>query len=117
MINKVFKITLITFMFFWLGKEIILPGTVAAIYSNQYMKLTIECDRAMEADWYNRQNNMSNKADTIQLLSCHDYDKVRKTLLMSGLPKQYLSWLGLKALELYQRPASEFVEQHKFEYR
>jgi hypothetical protein len=51
------------------------------------------------------------------LLACHDYDKARKILLMSGLPEEYLSYLGLKALELYQRPAEEFVRLHRFRER
>ena len=116
-INKVFKVVLIVFMIFWVGKEVVYPGITAAIYSNEYIKLVGQCDEAMESDWYNRQNDLTNEADNIQLLSCHEYDKLRKTLLMSGLPKEYISWLGLKSLEIHQRPASEFVEHHKFEYR
>ena len=35
----------------------------------------------------------------------------------AGLPETYLSWLGLKSLEIYQRPASEFTEAHRFRER
>jgi len=109
-----FRYTIIVFCFMWILKEILLPASIAALYSKQYMKLVIECDTAMESNWYNTQDNNISKEDTIQLLVCHEYDKTRKTLLMSGLPEEYLSWLELKALEIYQRPAQEFVTKHKF---
>lgn len=95
-----------------------LPVGAAALYSREYMKLTVECDTAMEASWYYRQKDqITLESETVQLLVCHEYDKTRKILLMSGLPESYLSWLGLKSLEIYQRPPEEFVEQHRFRER
>jgi len=112
--KKILHIIIGMFAILWILKEIVYPLGTALYYSNIYMKQTIECDSAMEGNWYNTQENEITKEDTIQLLVCHDYDKTRKMLLMSGLPEEYLSWLGLKALEIYQRPASEYVKQHKF---
>ena len=112
--KSLLKYIVIAFCALWISKEVLLPLATAAIYSNDYMKLVVECDSAMEANWYNNQENNISKEDTVQLLVCHEYDKTRKILLMNGLPEDYLSWLGLKALEIYQRPASEFVEKHKF---
>ena len=72
----------------------------------------------MEAAWYYSQTEqLPHESETVQLLACHDYDKARKMLLMSGLPEDYLSWLGLKSLEIYQRPPEEFVELHRFRER
>ena len=102
----------------WLCKEILFPGAVAIYYSRQYMQLTVQCDTAMDANWYYRQDqHFSEQADIVRLLSCHDYDKVRKIMLFSGLPEAYLSWLGLKSLEIHQRPAAEYAEQHRFTTR
>lgn len=83
------------------------------------MDLVILCDQAMNTSWYLNQTDKSNlsKSETIQMLSCHDYDKTRKILLFSGLPEEYLSYLGLLALEVHQRPASEMVELHRFRER
>ena len=82
------------------------------------MRETAECDTAMEADWYYRQEDVvTNESDVVQLLACHEYDKTRKAMLMSGLPEAYLAWLGLKSLELNQRSPEEFVEQHRFRNR
>jgi len=114
MIKKISMITIALFSFLWIIKEIVLPLSIAVSYSNKYMKLAHECDTAMEANWYNSQNMPNKKSDTIQMLACHEYDKVRKILLMSGLPESYASWLGLKSLDLYQRPAEEYVKMHRF---
>ncbi len=118
MINKfnvLFKIIIIFFCIFWSIKEVIFPLSIALIYSKQFMNEVYHCDKAMEADWYYKQSKeFDSKANEIQMISCHEYDKTRKIMLISGLPEEYLSWLGLKSLELYQRPVNEFTKQHKF---
>lgn len=116
--KKIGWLVITVFAFLWVAKEILLPVGAAALYSREYMKLTVECDTAMEASWYYRQNEqISLESETVQLLVCHDYDKKRKLLLMSGLPEAYLSWLGLKSLEIYQRTPGEYVKQHRFKER
>lgn len=109
---------LITFAMLWTVKEIVIPLVSAAIYSKHYMALVVECDQAMEADWYYRQSPAVPKQSTVvQLLACHEYDKTRKLMLLAGLPEQYLAWLGLRSLEIHQRPAEEFAKQHRFTQR
>lgn len=114
-INYIFKIAVIIFIFTFTFKEFLYPIGTALYYSNDFMKYTAECDTAMEADWYYSQSeNFDKKSNEIQLINCHEYDKLRKVLLMSGLNENYLSWLGLKSLELNQRPVNEFTRKHKF---
>ncbi len=110
---------LAVFAISWVAKSIVLPISVASYYSTKYMDLVIQCDQAMNTSWYLNQVDKSklSKPETIQMLSCHDYDKIRKILLISGLPEEYLSYLGLLALETHQRPASEMVELHRFRER
>lgn len=111
-------VVLAVFSVLWVIKEVLLPLGAAALYSNKYMELVVACDTAMEASWYYRQDNrVPPESEIVQLLSCHEYDKTRKVLLMSGLPESYLGWLGLRSLEIYQRPPEEFVEQHRFTER
>ena len=106
------------FVVAWIIKEILLPVGAASFLSFRYMDLTYECDTAMEASWFYSQNETLNtESEVAQLLVCHEYDKTRKLLLMSGLPESYLSWLGLKSLELYQRSPEEFVKKHRFVQR
>lgn len=112
------KLVVVVFAMAWLIKEVVMPVGAAAVYSSDYMALAFQCDEAMEASWYYRQDkSFDPRTEIVQMLSCHDYDKTRKLMLMAGLPEAYLSWLGLKSLELYQRPPEEYVEQHRFTVR
>lgn len=82
------------------------------------MTLARECETAMDAEWYNSQSDLNlSRSDTVMLLSCHEYDKTRKIMLITGLPEEYLSWLGLRSLEINQRSAKEYIEQHVLETR
>ena len=109
----------LTIIAVWTVKLIFIPITVAAIYSEEYMGLIIKCDQAMNTSWYTNQTeeHSLHPSEVAQLLHCHDYDKTRKILLLSGLPEEYLSYLGLVALEVHQRPAEEMVELHRFRER
>ena len=99
----------------WMIKEILLPLGSALVYSNTFMDLAYQCETAMDDSWYLRQmDSPQTNAEVVQLLSCHDYDKTRKIMLASGLPEDYLSYLGLKALELHQKSPEEFVKKHRF---
>jgi len=119
MLNKFFKVSVILFSVFWLSKEVILPIGAAIILYNPYMELVAKCDAAMNSSWLIAQmdNDKLKKTEVVQMLDCHEYDKVRKMMLISGLPEDYLSYLGLEALEINQRPASEYVDQHRFRER
>jgi His-Xaa-Ser system protein (TIGR03982 family) len=110
------KKILLLALFLIIAKELLLPVSVGAYYYYPYQKYVAACDTAMEDSWFYKGNTID-KSEQIQLLACHDYDKARKIMLMSGLPEEYLSYLGLKALELYQRPAEEFVRLHRFRER
>ena len=97
-------------------KVVIIPLFVGIYYYYPFQRLVIACDTAMEDSWFYG-SEVLQESEQIQLLDCHDYDKARKIMLMSGLPENYLSFLGLKALELYQRPAEEMARQHRFTVR
>lgn len=109
---------MILFACSWLTLEVLLPGVAAAALSKRFITQVYKCDSAMDNDWYNRQNSPTHaKSDSIQLLDCHDYDKTRKLMLMAGLPESYLSWLGLKSLEIHQQSAVKLAEKHRFSVR
>lgn len=116
--NKVniFRGVVVLFIFCWLAKEVFLPVGVGAFYYNKYQALVVACDTAMDDTWFHGEQNLS-KTDVVHLLDCHEYDKARKVMLMAGLPESYMSYLGLKALEIYQRPAKEFIDHHRFKER
>jgi len=49
-------------------------------------------------------------------LTCHDYDKLRKKMIMWGLDQDDLSMLGLETMEEKAYDLRTFVETHEFKY-
>ena len=115
--DKIFKVIVTVFCTTWMLLEVVLPASTAIFLSNRYMDYAKECEIAMETSWYMSQQGNNDKTEIIQMLTCHEYDKTRKLMLTSGLSESYLSWLGLKSLELDQRSAEEYVEAHRFTER
>jgi len=95
---------------------VVVPIIVGAYYYLPFQGYVVACDTAMDDSWFYG-TELLQESEQIQLLACHDYDKARKIMLMAGLPEDYLSFLGLRALELYQRPAEEMARQHRFTVR
>jgi hypothetical protein len=83
------------------------------------MELTLQCGFAMDSNWYiEQQTNIElQKTSEIQLLDCHDYDKMSKKMLSNGVSQYRLSSLGLVALEIHQKPAELLALPHKFRER
>ncbi|BFM22474.1 hypothetical protein R50076_35230 [Gilvimarinus japonicus] len=83
------------------------------------MHLSSECARAMDNAWFTDQidNKALEKTSNIHLITCHNYDMVRKKLLVSGVSDDLLAYLNLRALELNQHSAEDLVEQHRFKER
>ena len=88
-------------------------------YKSEFMELTLKCAHAMDSNWYIEQLELPEvqKSSEIQLLDCHDYDKLRKTMLSHGVNEYQLSHLGLVALEIHQKSAKEMSLHHKFRER
>lgn len=88
-------------------------------YKSEFMTLSSQCANAMDESWFVDQskNESIKKSSQINLLTCHEYDKTRKRMLISGVSENALAYLGLRALELHQRSAEEFVELHRFPTR
>ena len=119
LVNILFKISFIIFVLGYLSKVYFIPEYAVYIYKSDYMNLTIKCAHAMDSNWYIEQqdNPALKKSSELQLIDCHDYDKLRKHMLESGVSEYRLSELGLVSLEIHQRPASELAQYHKFRER
>lgn len=104
--------------------EYIRPSFMLWMHADEYKLLTVQCDQAMhsEAALRDPQQSLSvtdeqassliASAD-IELTVCHDYDKLRKRLLISGLTEDHLALLGLEALELERITVKRMVEPHR----
>jgi len=111
---RLFKPAVVLFCILWILLELLFPASAAIFLSKKYMAQVVACDTAMENEWYFRESSADPRASSIELLNCHDYDETRKLMLVSGLPEEYLSWLGLRALDIHQRPTDQVNEAHKF---
>lgn len=119
MINKIFRVLVSAFCLFWLIKNIALPLSGVIFYTVDYKNLSSSCGSAMNEAWFSEQSNNEElmKSSQIELLSCHNYDLVRKKMLFLGVPESYLSYIGLKSLELDQDSVEKLVEHHRFTER
>ncbi len=56
------------------------------------------------------------EASEVGLLSCHEYDKLRKQLLSYGASEMQLSMIGLEVMEEKAKDVQRFVEIHEIRY-
>ncbi|MCG7535814.1 TIGR03982 family His-Xaa-Ser system protein [Pseudoalteromonas sp. OOF1S-7] len=114
-----FKLSVVVGVLAYIFKELLVPTVVLQMNKNDFMSYSKACAQAMDSNWYIEQtgNTRLSASSNIQLLDCHEYDLLQKHMLKYGVSEYALSELGLKALELHQRPASEIAEQHKFTER
>jgi len=118
-LNITFKLCVIIFVIGYVSREYLIPEYTYYTNKSEYMKLTLKCAHAMDSNWYieQQQNDALKKSSELQLLDCHDYDKLRKQMLSNGISEYRLSALGLVALEIHQKPAEDLAKHHKFRER
>ena len=107
--------------------EYLWPWASWNIHASEYRRLVVECDQAMHDEVVLRGTNESSESTDISLetaklmrasgevglLVCHDYDKLRKRLLIAGVSEERLALLGLEGLEIEKIPVSRMVEPHR----
>lgn len=106
-------------------KFVALPLAAKKLYSDRYKKLMFSCDNVMR-DHLIAKNRVifekSNKsikkleAAEIALTSCHEYDLIRKKMLIWGVSEYELQYLGLEAIEENAKDLVNYVESHEFRY-
>jgi hypothetical protein len=107
------------------GIEYGAPAAAVRLWSNDYKVLMFACDHAMREHYIAKQamtltpNESSVKnleAAEVGLLDCHDYDKMRKRMLVWGVSEDRLAAIGLEALESKAYELRRFVEIHEIRY-
>jgi hypothetical protein len=102
--------------------EYVRPWAAYHWYQDEYRRLTLECDLAMH-------DEVALRADTagaskhpllavsgaVGLTVCHDYDKLRKTLLVLGVSEDRLALMGLEVLEAEQITVERMIDPHRME--
>jgi hypothetical protein len=108
-----------------LAYEFVLPIAAAAVNRNEYKQIMYECDHAMRDHFIAKsavetspsELRIANlDASELGLLVCHDYDKLRKRLLVLNVSEDMLSQIGLEAIEEKNYQLRKFVEIHEIRY-
>ncbi len=106
-------------------KFIALPFIGTKIYKEDYKTLMFLCDNVMQNHLIAKnkvnvdKSNESIKqlqAAEVGLLSCNDYDTMRKKLISWGLTENDLSQIGIEALEEKASDVRTFVRTHEIKY-
>ena len=101
------------------------PVVATSLWGQDYKSLMFKCDHVMREHYIaKRAIEHSPSAETVRnlqatelgLLDCHDYDRLRKRMLVWGVTDERLSQLGLDALEEKAYELRRFVEIHEIRY-
>lgn len=105
--------------------EFVVPTAATTLWKEDYKSLMFQCDQVMREHFIAKQLVLADPsekairnldASEVGLLSCHEYDKLRKTLLTYGVPEAQLSLIGLEAIEEKANEIRRFVEIHEIRY-
>ena len=105
--------------------EYAVPIGAAAYFASEYKDLMFRCDQVMREHYIAKRavqiapselavRNL--EAAELGLLDCHEYDKMRKHLLVLGVSEPALASLGIEALESKAYDLRRFVEIHEIRY-
>ncbi len=100
--------------------EYVRPYLADIRYQEEFKRLALECDHAMHNEVTIRKSSVKNLlpeavtiSSSIELAVCHQYDKLRKIMLIWGVSEERLALLGLDALEAERIPITRMVEPHR----
>lgn len=100
------------------------PWAMWRMHAEEYRRLVVDCDQAMHDEVVLRDAlqiqgasdeaaRLLNISGAVSLTVCHEYDKLRKQLLIAGVSEHRLALLGLEGLEVERVPVSRMVEPHR----
>ena len=110
---------------FYAAKELAIPTVAEWLYKNDYKELVFKCDSVMRDHFIAKTLVLHSRTDEsirnlhaaeIGLLTCHNYDVLRKQLISFGLSENDLSRIGLEAIEERAKDVRTFVETHEIRY-
>lgn len=107
------------------AKYIAVPLLAEIIYKDDYKKLVFACDNVMRDHLIAKNRvNVEKSEDSIKqlhsaevgLLTCDDYDKLRKKMMILGLNEESLALIGIEAIEEKSNDVRNFVKIHEIKY-
>ena len=107
------------------AKYIAVPFFAEIIYKDDYKNLVFACDNVMRDHLIAKNRvNVEKSEDSIKqlhsaevgLLTCDDYDKLRKKMMIMGLNEENLALIGIEAIEEKSNDVRNFVKIHEIKY-
>ena len=101
------------------------PAVAKELWASDYKQLMYECDNAMREHYIakkaveltpSKSTVSVLKATELAIMACHDYDKLRKQMIVWGLDSDALALIGLEAIEEKAYELDHFVQIHEFRY-
>lgn len=121
----ILNILALAVVFFYAAKELVIPAVAEWFYKTDYKELVFKCDSVMREHFIAKSKVSHSPSDEgiknlhaaeIGLLTCHDYDVLRKRLISFGLSENDLARIGLEAIEDRAKDVRTFVETHEIRY-
>ncbi len=109
----------------YLGYSLVLPMYVKNTRAEDYKELMYGCDHAMKEHYIakkaieatpNGQTIKNLQASELSLMTCHDYDKLRKEMISSGVSPEELSMIGLETMEEKSYDLEHFIKIHEIRF-
>lgn len=106
-------------------KYILVPYAASNFYKEKYKELVFACDNVMRDHLIAKNRVITEKSEQslkqlkaaeLGLLTCDDYDRLRKKMIVLGVSEGKLSMYGLEAIEEKAEDVRTFVRTHEFKY-
>ena len=124
-LGRIANVLAVVLVFVYGLVEYVVPQVALKLNKDNYQSLMFQCDHVMREHFIAKQlvvvspsykaiKNL--EASEVGLLSCHEYDKLRKQLLSYGASEVQLSMIGLEIMEEKATDVQRFVEIHEIRY-
>jgi hypothetical protein len=119
------NILALVLVFSYAARELAVPIVAEWFYKNDYKELVFKCDGVMREHFIAKNQVVNSPSEEsirnlhaaeVGLLTCHEYDVLRKRLLSYGVSENDLSRIGLEAIEEKSKDVRAFVETHEIRY-
>jgi hypothetical protein len=101
------------------------PMIAKTMLKSEYQELMFQCDNVMREHLIAKTRVMAERtkrslrqldAAEMGLVTCHDYDEMRKKMRIAGVSDQELALMGLEVIEAKAENLYEFVDIHEIKY-
>ena len=124
-VGRIVNIVAVLLVFSYGVAEYVIPKVATIFWKGDYQSLMFQCDHIMREHFIAKQLVLSEPSEKavnnlesseVGLLSCHEYDKLRKQLLSFGVSEAQLGLIGLEVIEKNAEDVRRFVEIHEIRY-